>query len=62
MHIAPMIIAPTRTVQRPDKNTGEGDARDFDVAYSELNIVEWMKYLPPDCIQSMIRMGWDSST
>ena len=38
------------------------NACDFDVVYSEQNILKWMAYLPPDCIQCMIRMGWDLST
>jgi hypothetical protein len=35
---------------------------DFDVAQSEKNILTWMTYLPQDCIEMMIRMGWDCST
>jgi hypothetical protein len=35
---------------------------DFDVAHSEKNILTWMTYLPQDCIEMMIRMGWDCST
>jgi hypothetical protein len=35
---------------------------DADVARSERNILEWMTYLPEDCIRTMIRMGWDVST
>jgi hypothetical protein len=26
------------------------------------NIATWREYLPPDCIETMIRMGWDEST
>jgi hypothetical protein len=33
-----------------------GDAR------SEDSILQWMSYLPEDCIKSMIRMGWDITT
>jgi hypothetical protein len=33
-----------------------------DIARSEENILQWMQYLPADCIQSMIRMGWDVTT
>jgi hypothetical protein len=29
---------------------------------SEENIVRWMAYLPQDCIETMIRMGWDVTT
>jgi len=26
------------------------------------NILLWTSYLPPDCIKSMIAMGWDRTT
>ena len=32
------------------------------VRRSENNILEWMKYLPEDCINRMIEMGWDVTT
>ncbi len=35
---------------------------EFDLARSEENILAWMEYLPQDCIETMIRMGWDLST
>jgi hypothetical protein len=35
---------------------------DDDVAHSEDNILQWMSYLPEDCIKTMIAMGWDVST
>ncbi len=35
---------------------------DADVARSERNILNWMAFLPEDCIKTMIRMGWDVST
>jgi hypothetical protein len=39
------------------------DARaDDDVRRSEDNILQWMSYLPEDCIRTMIAMGWDIST
>jgi hypothetical protein len=31
-----------------------------DVRRSESNILQWMSYLPDDCIKTMIAMGWDS--
>jgi hypothetical protein len=38
------------------------DARaDDDVRRSD-NILQWMSYLPEDCIKMMIAMGWDVST
>jgi hypothetical protein len=35
---------------------------DTDVARSEKNILQWMDYLPEDCIRTMIQMGWDVTT
>jgi hypothetical protein len=35
---------------------------DADVARSEKNVLEWMTYLPEDCIRTMIQMGWDVTT
>jgi hypothetical protein len=29
---------------------------------SEVNVLDWMSYLPADCIRTMIAMGWDVST
>lgn len=31
-------------------------------ARSAANISNWSSYLPPDCVRSMVRMGWDVST
>jgi hypothetical protein len=31
-------------------------------ARSEENILQWMSYLPEDCVRTMIDMGWDVST
>jgi hypothetical protein len=33
-----------------------------DIAHSEENILKWMQYLPSDCVNTMIIMGWDIST
>jgi hypothetical protein len=32
------------------------------MARSENNILQWMAYLPEDCIRRMIAMGWDVTT
>jgi hypothetical protein len=32
------------------------------VARSESNVLQWMSYLPDDCVKTMIRMGWDVTT
>jgi hypothetical protein len=31
-------------------------------ARSEENILQWMSYLPADCVKTMIEMGWDVTT
>jgi hypothetical protein len=38
------------------------DAQQAEVARSEENVREWMAYLPQDCVEAMIQMGWDLST
>ena len=40
----------------------EARAADAEVARSEENILQWMSYLPEDCIRTMIQMGWDVTT
>jgi hypothetical protein len=30
--------------------------------HAENNILQWAEYLPEDCIQKMIEMGWDVTT
>ncbi len=40
----------------------EARVKDADAARSEENILQWMSYLPEDCIRAMIDMGWDVST
>jgi hypothetical protein len=32
------------------------------IARSEANILQWMEYLPEDCIARMIAMKWDVTT
>jgi len=39
-----------------------GVQNDADVARSERNVLQWMEYLPEDCIRTMIQMGWDVTT
>ena len=31
-------------------------------ARSEKNILQWASYLPRNCVETMIRMGWDKTT
>jgi hypothetical protein len=33
-----------------------------DIAHSKKNILQWMTYLPEDCIRTMVLMGWDITT
>jgi hypothetical protein len=33
-----------------------------DAARSEDNVLQWMAYLPEDCVKTMIDMGWDLTT
>jgi hypothetical protein len=40
----------------------EARVNDADIARSEENILQWMSYLPEDCIRAMIDMGWDITT
>ena len=37
-------------------------ANEAHAARSDQNMVQWMAYLPEDCIRSMIAMGWDVTT
>jgi hypothetical protein len=39
-----------------------GVQNDADVARSERNVLQWMTYLPEDCIRTMLQMGWDVTT
>ena len=40
----------------------DAPANEADAARSGRNMVQWMSYLPEDCIRSMIAMGWDVTT
>jgi hypothetical protein len=40
----------------------EVQANEADVPRSEENVLQWMAYLPEDCIRTMIAMGWDVTT
>jgi hypothetical protein len=46
----------------PDTTASIEAAANEDIARSEENILQWMSYLPADCVQTMILMGWDIST
>jgi hypothetical protein len=36
--------------------------RAADAKRSVQNILQWNCYLPPDCVRTMVRMGWDYTT
>ncbi len=38
------------------------DSPVFAAMHSEENIENWMGYLPEDCIETMIRVGWNYTT
>ena len=40
----------------------ESQVSNADAARSEENILQWMAYLPEDCVRTMIDMGWDITT
>jgi hypothetical protein len=33
----------------------------FEHARGDMNIANWMSYLPADCVQAMVRLGWHKS-
>jgi hypothetical protein len=48
-----------------DRSGGEQDSAlpmDFEVARSVCNVSVWRAYLPVDCVDAMIGMGWNYST
>jgi hypothetical protein len=51
-----------RVRSRPDKNTVPIPLRAADAKRSVKNILQWNCYLPPDCVRTMVRMGWDYTT
>ena len=36
--------------------------RAADAKRSVKNILQWNSYLPPGCVRTMVRMGWDYTT
>jgi hypothetical protein len=52
-------------VESPAASSDSADAWVADaaqIARSENNILQWMEYLPEECIARMIEMGWDITT
>jgi hypothetical protein len=51
------------TVRRyPEKSLVHIPLRAADAKRSVKNILHWNSYLPPECVRTMVRMGWDYST
>ncbi len=52
------------SAEAPPDDAAPVDVRvkDEDTARSEENILQWMSYLPEDCIKTMIAMRWDVTT
>jgi hypothetical protein len=47
----------------PDgKETIQIPLRAAEAKRSVQNILQWNCYLPPDCVRTMVRMGWDYTT
>jgi hypothetical protein len=40
----------------------DSPANEDEITRSAQNIREWMAYLPRNCVETMIRMGWDKTT
>jgi hypothetical protein len=47
---------------RHDKKMVPIPLRAADARRSVKNILQWNCYLPPDCVRTMVRMGWDYTT
>jgi hypothetical protein len=60
MNIDDSIFAPYLS-SSSDAST-EIPERAADVERSERNVRLWRSYLPTDCVNTMIRMGWDETT
>jgi hypothetical protein len=46
----------------PDGETIHIPLRAAEAKRSVQNILQWNCYLPPDCVRTMVRMGWDYTT
>jgi hypothetical protein len=58
------LVEPDRNGE-PSGGEGQAEAKladGKDTARSAENIARWRCYLPEDCIETMIRMGWDRTT
>jgi len=53
------LAIPTQWQATPTSITMRSDA---DRARAANNVRQWRSYLPEDCVNTMIQMGWDLST
>jgi hypothetical protein len=53
---------PAEAAATVEGRVNQDDAAQDDAARSEQNILQWMSYLPADCVKTMIEMGWDITT
>jgi len=60
MNIDASIFTPYLS-PRSDTST-EITKRPTDIERSERNVRLWRSYLPPECVNTMISMGWDKTT
>lgn len=58
------IVSNAISKECPPASRPQGDNGDTadTAACSKRNVEEWQSYLSPECVASMIRMGWDRST
>jgi head-tail adaptor len=61
MNIDASILAPDLS-DRSDDPIKSAEQITADNERSERNVRLWSSYLPPECVNAMIRMGWDRST
>jgi hypothetical protein len=61
MNIDASILAPDLS-DRSDDPIESAKKITADNERSERNVRLWSSYLPPECVNAMIRMGWDRST
>jgi hypothetical protein len=56
------VSAEVSTESSEASATVEVQVSSADAARSEDNVLQWMAYLPEDCVRTMIDMGWDLTT
>jgi hypothetical protein len=61
-HGQPRVFVEMQAESLAIASRADGRQSAADVAHSENNILQWMEYLPEDCVRTMILMGWDITT